>query len=107
MTDKSDTFLYYWKVVAHRSNLDTPEREYRFHPERKWRFDFAWPHALIAVEVDGNAWHTKGGGRHGKDSDREKINAAASLGWRVFHFSPTMLESDPTTCITMVMGALE
>lgn len=23
--------------------LPAPEREYRFHPGRRWRFDFAWP----------------------------------------------------------------
>jgi len=107
VSDKSDLFLHYWNIIARKSNLEPPEREFRFHPDRRWRFDFAWQHQMIAVEVDGNAWHTKGGGRHGKDSDREKINAAASLGWRVFHFSPTMLNADPAACIAQVMTALE
>jgi len=85
---------------------DIPVREYRFHPDRRWRFDFAWPDSLIAVEVDGNAWHTRGGGRHGTDKDREKINAAAALGWRVFHFSPKMLDDDPAACIALIANAI-
>jgi hypothetical protein len=71
------------------------ETEYRFHPVRKWRFDFAWPKHLVAVEVDGNAWHVKGGGGHMQDTDLEKLNAAAELNWTVFRYSPGMLKRDP------------
>lgn len=27
--------------------------EYRFHPTRKWRFDFAIPHIKVAIEIEG------------------------------------------------------
>jgi len=37
------------------NGLPEPEREYRFHPRRKWRFDAAWPDAKLAVEVEGGA----------------------------------------------------
>lgn len=67
--------------------LPTPEREYKFHPTRRWRFDFAWPAKMLAVEVDGGAWIR---GRHsrpeGQMADREKGNAALSEGWRVLRF---------------------
>ena len=67
--------------------LPEPEREYQFHPTRKWRFDFAWPSKMIAVEVEGGIWS---GGRHtrgaGFVADCEKYNAAAELGWRVFRY---------------------
>ena len=105
-TDKSELFAGYWKLLTDWDD-ELYVREYRFHPDRRWRFDFAWPDSLIAVEVDGNAWHTKGGGRHGTDKDREKINAAAALGWRVFHFSPKMLDDDPAACIAQVANAVE
>jgi hypothetical protein len=59
-------------------------KEFRFHPDRKWRFDLAWPSLLIAVEVHGGTWangrHTRGGGF---EKDREKMNEAALLGWLV------------------------
>ena len=29
--------------------------EYRFHPTRKWRFDYAWPENKIALEVEGGS----------------------------------------------------
>jgi len=70
--------------------------EYRFHPKRRWRFDFAWPRVKIAVEIDGGAYtrgrHTRG---KGFEADCEKINAAALMGWRVFRFTPQMLERAP------------
>src|SRR5690606_39740371 len=46
-------------IRAHK--LPEPVREYRFHPERRWRFDFAWPDLRVAAEVEGGI-HI--GGRH-------------------------------------------
>ena len=72
--------------------LPEPEREYRFHPEREWRFDFAWPDRRIAAEVEGGGWVY---GRHhrpkGYEQDCEKYNAATLLGWRVLRFTPEMV----------------
>lgn len=69
--------------------LPAPEREYRFHATRRWRFDFAWPAEKIALEVDGGSWT---GGRHtrgpGFEMDQQKSNAATLLGWRVLHVTP-------------------
>lgn len=57
-------------------------REYKFHPERKFRLDFAFPMAQIALECHGA---TRSGGRHvqgaGYAKDREKGNLAQLLGW--------------------------
>ena len=58
------------------------ERDYRFHPERKWSFDFALPSQKLAVEVDGKRHRTCAGQR----SDCDKLNTATLLGWRVLHF---------------------
>jgi very-short-patch-repair endonuclease len=66
----------------------TPEREFPFHPERKWRFDFAWPEQKIAVEIEGRGRHQSFGGF---EADAEKYNAAAKLGYRVFRYTPTMV----------------
>ncbi|MAF80093.1 hypothetical protein CL629_03385 [bacterium] len=68
--------------------MPQPTREYRFHPTRKWRFDFAWVEEKIAVEVEGGIWNS---GRHsrgyGMEADMEKYNEATSLGWKVFRIS--------------------
>lgn len=67
--------------------LPGPEREYRFHPERRWKFDFAWPWQKIAVECEGGGWQFGGHNREsGRKKDREKFNNATRLGWRVYHF---------------------
>lgn len=64
-------------------------REYRFHPDRLWRFDYAIPDLRIAIEIDGGIWIN---GRHNRASgyigDMEKFNAAATLGWVVLKFTP-------------------
>ena len=70
-----------------------PVREHKFHPDRKWRFDFAWPDQMIAAECEGGIWtggrHTRGAGVLG---DMEKYNQAALLGWAVFRFDGGSVE---------------
>jgi very-short-patch-repair endonuclease len=74
------------------AGLPRPITEHRFHPTRKWRFDFAWPDRSIAVEVDG-AVYTAGGTRavKGFENDMDKLNEAQILGWRVLRFSTGMV----------------
>ncbi len=76
--------------------LPIPEQEYKFHPMRDWRLDFAWPARMIACECDGGLW-IDGGGGHNRPleyiKDCKKRNAATLLGWRVFNFTTNMIES--------------
>src|ERR1700733_12210451 len=71
-----------------------PEREYRFHAERKWRFDFAFPAKKVGVEIEGGTWTS---GRHsrgtGYENDLNKYNAAVRDGWMVLRFSTRMATS--------------
>lgn len=64
-------------------------KEFRFHEKRKWRFDYAIPDMMIAVEVEGGAFtqgrHTRG---KGFIADIEKYNTATSMGWRLFRTTP-------------------
>ena len=79
-------------VLIRASGFDEPVTEYAFanHLGRRWRFDFAWPALMLAIEVDGGAW-IPGGGRHtrgaGFAADHEKFNRATLLGWRVLRFT--------------------
>jgi len=72
------------------NGIPNPEREYRFHATRKWRFDFAWPDSKVAIEIDGGGF-AFGGGKHMQPRDLEKLNTAASLGWKVYRFTPEMI----------------
>jgi len=73
--------------------LPEATREFKFHPSRKWRFDFAWPDRKIAVEIDGGTGNIRG--RHvrpaGFRSDCKKNNAATLLGWRILRGDSTMV----------------
>ena len=66
--------------------------EYKFCPERRWRFDYAWPSLKIALEVEGGIWtggrHTRGKGFLG---DLEKYSEAAVRGWCVLRVTPDTL----------------
>lgn len=70
-----------------------PESEYRFHPGRRWRADFAFPAARLLIEVEGGVWT---GGRHtrgaGFTADCTKYNAAALLGYRTLRFTADMID---------------
>lgn len=83
------------------TKLPAPTREHQFHPDRKWRFDFAWPEKLLAAEVDGVLWGK--GGRHqrpaGYQKDAEKLNTAILLGWRVLRFT----QADITSLMALTM----
>ena len=68
------------------AKLPAPETQYRFHPTRKWSFDFAWPDKLLYLEVEGGIFKRNGSGRHtrGKGFERDcvKYSEACILGWR-------------------------
>lgn len=70
-------------------NLPQPVTEHQFHPDRKWRFDFAWLEQKVALEVEGGIW-IGGGHNRGKGfaKDIEKYNEAVRLGWRVVRCQP-------------------
>lgn len=85
------TFL--WQIKATGTLEPIIEHEFDVVGRRKWRFDFAWPERMVAVEVEGGTWT---GGRHvkgtGFEADCLKYNRAALLGWKVFRVTTTMVE---------------
>ena len=77
-------------AVLCRSDLNVEcVKEFKFHPKRRWRFDYAIPEHRIALEVEGGVWT---GGRHTRPQgflgDIEKYNTATLMGWRVFRTTP-------------------
>lgn len=87
-------FLFRWAIVE-----GPPlEREYRFHPKRKWRFDFADLHGKVAIELDGGIWRgTRGAhGGAGAIRDREKDLEATLLGWTVVRLTKEMIHDRET-----------
>lgn len=102
-TDAAEEFAYILRFFGR--DLPLPVREYRFC-ERRWRFDFAWLPARVAVEVNGGRY-AFAGGRHASDGDHEKLRRAAAMGWRVLPVSPQALLCDPGAIIADLREALE
>jgi very-short-patch-repair endonuclease len=87
--------------------LPTPEKELRFHPEKGWRFDRAWPAFMVAIEVEGIP--REGFGRHqyraGFEADALKCAEAQRLGWKVLRVTGKMIKS--AYAIRLIQETLE
>jgi len=92
--------------------LAMPEREYRFAAMatggvgkgvrqrlkteglKDWRFDFAWPELMLAVEVEGGGWingkHNRG---EGFLADLKKYGAAQRMGWTIYRTAGELIKS--------------
>lgn len=83
-----DLFLYLLK----QEKLPDPETEYKFCPDRRWRFDYAFIKQKIAIEKEGGVWIS---GRHNRGkgflNDMEKYNTATLMGWRVLRYPPDLI----------------
>ena len=92
-------------------HIPKARRNYRFFPERRVTFDFAWPDQKAAVEIDeGNRmirWSKTPKravvvGKHTKTLDYDKHNLATVLGWRVLYFTGDQLNRNPKSVIGQV-----
>lgn len=82
------------------AGLPEPVREYVFHANRNWRFDFCWRSdgLLVACEIEGGIWMQTDTGRskghaHPErfEQDCEKYNEAALYGWTLIRVTPDMI----------------
>ena len=77
-----------------KRNLPPPEREVRFHPTRRWRFDLAWLMQSVALEVEGGAFYGHGHRSVGKFlREMEKYNEAQMEGWIVIRCTTRDMEN--------------
>ena len=101
MSALEDTLEWQMRVAG----LPPFEREVCFMRGRRYRFDFAYRPALLAIEVEGGRWT---GGRHvrpaGYEADCVKYSEAAILGWRVIRVTDSMIADG--RALDLVMRAL-
>ena len=93
-------FIRLWRSMY--PELPDPERNYRFHPTRKWEVDFAWPDQKFGVEIDGDVHRM----RHKRNADAEKGRALLAAGWRVEHYTSDNLKDKPVQSVEEVAGIL-
>jgi very-short-patch-repair endonuclease len=71
------------------------EKEFRFHPTRRWRADFAHLESRTLIEIEGGIFIQ---GRHNRPAgfaaDLEKYLEAGLAGWRVIRLGPNELTAD-------------
>lgn len=80
-------------IAQMKGRVPAPMGEYKFHPSRRWRFDFAWPRKKIAVEVEGGtAYRSRHTTMAGFEADCEKYNEAALMGWTVLRVTSKMVK---------------
>lgn len=85
----TERFELVWR--EHGLGTEGLEREYRFHQTRRWRFDYAWPSFMLAVEIHGFGWGHQT--MKQMSSNREKVREAIKLGWRVMEYTSRCLGS--------------
>lgn len=94
----------FFQQLLKQEKMPVPEAEFKFHPTRKWRFDYAYPKLKIGIECDGAVWsqgrHTRGSGYI---KDMEKFNAAAILGWRILKYTPDQLGSNAIDDLKIIL----
>ena len=87
-------FEYLWRTWG------GPElvKEYRFHPHRRWRADYALIDAKVLIELEGGLY---GNGRHNRAAgylaDIEKYNAASMLGYVVLRLGTGQVDHQHVT----------
>lgn len=81
-------------VAKQMAGLPEFVTELEFHPERRFRFDYAWPQRRVALEIHGGVFqksrHTTG---VGFTKDKAKMNEATCLGWLVVEVTTEQLKS--------------
>jgi hypothetical protein len=94
-----------WDCAPGAQNKGMPLRRRLIEAKlQDWRFDFAWPDHLVALEIEG----APGQGRHttakGFTEDCRKYNAATLLGWRIYRVTGGMVHSGDA--IDLIVRAL-
>jgi len=105
MSHLEEQFISLWEYQ--HPNIDL-HREYRFHPKRRYRADFANIESKVLVEIQGGIWGRNRTGHSsgtGIERDCEKFALAASEGWLVFPLSERMITQEWLSAIASSIEA--
>ncbi|HEX8575784.1 MAG TPA: hypothetical protein VF677_05780 [Flavobacterium sp.] len=85
---EKNTIELFLKQFQQQGIIESYTMEYRFDEFRKFRFDYAIPSVMIAIEYEGimssKSRHTTVGGY---SKDIEKYNLAVTQGWKVLRYT--------------------
>lgn len=82
-----------WQLTT--AGLPAPIREFRFHPERRFRADLAYPDIKLLIEIEGGIWMRKSGHNTGSGITRdiEKGNLMTMMGYKLIRVTSKMITS--------------
>jgi hypothetical protein len=94
-----------FRYLCHAGGLPAPVDQYLVHAGdlRIGRVDFAWPEAMLVVEIDGFEFHREYGPFQ---DDRRRDRQLRSSGWLVLRYTWADLEKDPDAVTAEVRAAL-
>jgi hypothetical protein len=93
------------RLIFWHAQLPAPVTQYPVYVDGVLiaRTDFAWPWAMLLVEIDGFLYHSASGDFQ---RDRDRQNALVRSGWRVLRFTVADLRNRPAYVIAEVRAAL-
>ena len=91
--------------LLRRSRLPLPiaQHEIVLGSGRVFRADFAYPHASLAIELQGYRWH---GGREAWRRDLSRSSDLAAAGWRIIYITWEDLRDRPAVSMNRIRAAL-
>jgi hypothetical protein len=100
-----DLFVERWLEYA--PDAPAPTTQVHFDFDYNGRFDFAWIHQMVALEIQGGTFvrgaHVRG---MGYSDDCKKLNSATLKGWRMFQATTDMLRPDKETGQILVIDQI-
>lgn len=92
---EKNTIELFLKQFQQQGLIESYQTEYKFDAVRRFRFDYAIPSLMIAIEYNGliykNSKNTTGKSGHqtigGIKADNEKANLAVTKGWRILVYT--------------------
>jgi hypothetical protein len=83
-------FLLIWRGAY--PDLPIPERDYKFHPTRRWKADFCIFPAKVLIELHGGGARGRHSTVKGHAADCEKLNEAQKMGFLVLQYTVLRLK---------------
>jgi very-short-patch-repair endonuclease len=68
----------------------------------RYVLDAAYEEVMLAVELDGAAWH---GSRRQRESDIRRDSLIATLGWQTLRYSYARMTAEPEACRRDILAA--
>ena len=84
-------------TLLSRTHLPPYEREYA---ALGYRLDFAWPSAMLAVEIQSEKWHRR---LARWNQDLARHNELTAAGWTILHFTWEQIKNEPRTVIREII----